>query len=717
MIKTEKFSRRFGMVLSILAIFAGIATYGALTQPEPWRSIFPLLYVDIVLLLFLLIIVMRKLVALWTQRRQSRAGSQLHAQIVGLFSFVTVIPAICVAIFSALFIHTGIQFWFSEPVRLALDEAQLVSEAYLHEHAKSIKHDAVMILTRLAPQIHFMLNNPDILADFLSEMSDDRGLSELMVLDGAGRILARSQFTFAVEFERIFQKYIAQVQDDKFIILTNDSRDRVRALLKIDSATNTYLYLGKAVDKSILKHVEYTQSAVAQYNKIDAERSYTHMVFIALFVVIVFLLLLVAIWAGLSVANLFVRPISSLIDAAQRISEGDLSVHVNLPSYLKNNELGHFADSFNQMTAQLHAQRQYLIDANSKIDQRRQFMEMVLARISAGVMTVNVSGLVLLTNTRATEILTSPEPLTGISLKTVSPEVYDLFMRTQEENCEILHKEISVVRKATSRTLKVSIVRNTPLETPADIEYIITFDDVTPLITAQRKAAWSDVARRIAHEIKNPLTPIQLSAERLKRKYLKEISTDPDTFQQCIDTIIRQVGAIGRLVGEFSAFARMPEPIMALENIVFLCRDAITLQCQAHPSIVFEPFLPEKAVMFSCDAGQISQVLNNLLQNSINSMEAKQATEGASYSKKIVIRLSHRPGVLTLQVDDNGPGFPKKDRDKLLEPYVTTHAKGTGLGLAIVAKIVEDHRGTLDLEDNPTGGARVILNFFGEEIQ
>lgn len=710
----DKLVRRLGFYLSIAAILSGIATYIVLTTSGTFSDksnrILPLIYLDLTLLLLLAAIIVKRLVELWSEHRRGQAGSRLHVQIVGLFSFVAVTPAICVAIFAALFFNVGIQTWFSEPVRSALDEAHVVSEAYLDDHIKSIKHDALIIVGHLGPQINVLTLNTDILTDILSEFSEDRNLSELMVIKGNGQIIARSNFTFAIEFEKIFRKYLEQVQDEKYVIMTNENRDRVRAIIKIDSATDTYLYIGKIIDQSVLKHVQQTQGAITAYNKLDEQRSKIHITFVLFFMVIALLLLLSAIWAGLTVANIFVMPISRLIIAADQVSRGDLTVQVSAEGTIINNELGHLGEAFNKMTAQLHHQHQSLIKANKKIDRRRQFMEAILARVSAGVISMNHSGEIFLINQRACDLL-SPQnpPHKGDFLQDICAELFHLLPSTAIMPHDIISQQITIVRHGMSQILQASIAVDA--STQKSRSYILTFDDITPLMMAQRKAAWSDVARRIAHEVKNPLTPIQLSAERLKRRYLSEITSDPATFQHCIDTIIRQVGNIGKLIGEFSSFARMPEPVIQPEDLGEICRQAVFLQRQAHNTMNISFNNSEAPIIIDCDAGQMGQVFTNLLQNSINAIEQYTPHQPAGYQPTIVVSLTVTDSTAHVMVEDNGPGFPAERRERLTEPYFTTHAKGTGLGLAIVAKIVEDHRGRLELGDSPLGGAKVVLNF------
>jgi two-component system nitrogen regulation sensor histidine kinase NtrY len=709
--QNDRIVRWFGLFLSIAAILSGITTYIVLTGTDPFSNkshhVLPLIYFDLALMLLLAVIIAKRLVELWGQRRQKLVGSKLHVQIVLLFAVVSVTPGIFVAVFSALFFNVGVQAWFSEPVRSALDEARIVAEAYLEVHTKTISHDAEEMVRELQPNINAYMLTPQLLSDRLTQLSESKGLNEALVFDGKTQVLGRAYLTFALEFEKVLLTAFEQAKTGEIVVFSSEDGSKVRALVQLDPITDTYLYLGKMVDKAVLQHLSRTRGALAEYDHLDAAQSSIQITFVVFFSVVALLLLLAAVWAGLTVANLFVRPISRLIIASDEISKGNLNVQVTGDASIAN-ELGHLEQAFNRMTKQLSSQRQDLIQANQHIDQRREFMETILKRVSAGVISVDTRLNISLMNQRAEEILSaSPSPHdTEIKLQEVAPELVDLlneFDPTREQN---LARQLSLLRKGVSRVLQVSITLDHSMRKTSG--FIITFDDITPLLQAQRKAAWSDVARRIAHEIKNPLTPIQLSAERLKRKYLKEIETDPTTFQGCIDTIIRQVTYIGQLVNEFSSFARMPEPEMHPSDLVHLCQQAIFLHRQAHAHIQFIYQGMERCPIL-CDGGQIDQVLNNLILNAIHAMDASHQK-----LEHPVIQISlHliQGSIIRLNIEDNGPGFPKENRERLVEPYFTTHAKGTGLGLAIVAKIVEDHHGNLELGDSSLGGARVTIEF------
>ncbi|HEX3066816.1 MAG TPA: ATP-binding protein, partial [Dongiaceae bacterium] len=437
-------------------------------------------------------------------------------------------------------------------------------------------------------------------------------------------------------------------------------------------------------------------------------RSGFQITFALIFVVIALLVLFAAIWFALVSASQLVRPIGQLADAAERVRSGDLSVRVN--EGRADDEIGGLSRAFNRMTSQLDSQRSELIEANAQLDERRRFTELVLSGVSAGVIGLDEGGRIELPNRSACELLgVDLAACVGRRLAEVVPQMAELLSAGMSAVARHAEAQITIEKAGSVRTLLVRVGAERG-EGEAE-RYVVTFDDVTELLGAQRKAAWADVARRIAHEIKNPLTPIQLSAERLKRKYLKQIVDDKETFAVCTDTIVRQVSDIGRMVDEFSAFARMPTPVMMDEDVGALCRQAVFLQQSAHPQTTYHVSLPEGVVMLSCDAALMSRALNNLLQNAADAIEGRLGDGPGGLPGEIWLTVTRGPGQVAISVEDNGRGLPRAERSRLTEPYVTTRTKGTGLGLAIVKKIMEDHGGDLTLGDRPGGGAAVTLVF------
>ncbi|MCX7338768.1 MAG: ATP-binding protein [Alphaproteobacteria bacterium] len=585
-------SRKIPFALSFLALLSGIGTFWVLFSESSnleakTRTILPFIYLDLILLLLLAIFIAKRLVELWLERKRGLVGSKLHVHIVALFSTVVIVPVICGAGFSALFFNVGVETWFGQPVKDTLEEARIVAEAYLREHKKAVVIDALNLANKLRPQVSLYIDNPEAFSQILNDAADEHGLEEVLIFNGTKEVVARSYLTFALEFEKISYSDFDTARSGDTV--TTESGDRVRALIRLDPTTDTYLFVGKFIDPTVLQHLTNTQNALQDYLRLAGQHSGLQITFVAFFFLVALLLLLAAIWIGLTFATILIKPISRLMAAAESVSQGDLSVKIEEEPM--NYELDKLVHSFNQMTHQLQQQKH-------------------------------------------------------------------------------------------------------------------------DLIISQRKAAWSDVARKIAHEIKNPLTPIQLSAERLKRRYLREIKSDPRTFQSCIDTIIRQVENIGNLVNEFSSFARMPEPKIEKVDLTELIRHTLILQQQAHSSIRITYRKPEAPVTWFCDKQQISQALTNLLQNAINAVsESHPAAQLIKKLATIILSLEIKDEKVVITVEDNGPGFPQEGRERLTEPYYTTREKGTGLGLAIVSKIVSDHNGHMHLGDSILGGACVQLTF------
>lgn len=706
-------ANKLAVTLTIAAIGAGFATYGALTASPPFgndpNTVSLLLTLDLALLLLLGAIVARRIAGLWAERRRGLAGSRLHVRLVGMFALLAAMPAIVMAAFAAVFFYVGIQSWFSERVRTAINESLEVAEAYLHEHQQVIRADVLAMANDLNREVSRLIGDPQRFAQVVTTQAALRSLTEAVVFDGSGRMLARSGLSFTLEFDPIPETALERARDGEVVLMVGDTDDRVRALVRLDRFVDTFLFVGRLVDPRVLGHMENAQEAASSYAELEGKRSSLQITFTLIFVVVALLLLMAAVWLGLHLATTLVSPISALILAAERVRAGDMAARV--PELEPEDEIGSLSRAFNRMTSQLESQRRELIEANRQLDLRRRFTEAVLSGVSAGVVGLDAEGCINLPNSSAAQFLgvEDPESLMGRRLVDMVPEMGELIAALKRRPNRLMEGQVQLRRVgAPVRTL---LVRISAESHGNEIRgFVVTFDDVTELLSAQRKAAWADVARRIAHEIKNPLTPIQLSAERLRRKYLKEIASDPDTFQTCTDTIIRQVGDIGRMVDEFSAFARMPSPVMKPQNVNELCRQAVFLQSSAHPDIRYTTDLPPGPLTVPCDGRQISQALTNLLQNAADAIEGRVVPEGTErVPGQIHVAVVADEEQVVITLEDNGKGLPVEERDRLTEPYVTTRAKGTGLGLAIVKKIMEDHGGELLLADREGCGARVQL--------
>ena len=697
------------MVLAVASLGSALVTYAALSGWLPFsadpRALLILLNVDLVLFLALGAIVAGRVARIWIARKRGSLGSKLHSRLVLWFSLIALVPAIIVSVFSAIFFSLGVQAWFSDRVQTALNEASIVAESYLREHQKVIRGDILAIardVNRAAPRLWA---EPTKFNEMMAAQGLLRNLSEAYVFDGTGRIIARWSLSFVLDVAPIPPAAMDKVQQGEVVVLASGSEDRMRAIVRLDGTIDAFLYVSRFVEPRVLDHIARTRKAVAEYQSLEGQRHTFEITFATMFVLVALLLLMAATWAGLTFATRLAGPVTALAAAAERVRGGDLSTRVEESG--DRDEIGSLTNAFNRMTGQLETQRDELLEANRQLDTRRHFIETVLSGVSAGVVGLDRWGRVNVANRLASELLSRDlDKRLGESLATLVPDISELLEKARVRPHRMAESEIRLSRGEGARTLSVRVTAD--MKDDAIVGFVVTFNDITELLAAQRKAAWSDVARRIAHEIKNPLTPIQLSAERLRRKYLGEISSDPGSFDDYTETIIRQVGNIGRMVDEFSDFARMPSAVFAPNNVGNLCRVELALYKEAHPEIAFEATLPEDASIVKCDGGLVARALSNLLKNAV---EAVQARIEKAEKGRIEVSVEDGENFVAVAVEDNGRGLPDGAPERLTEPYVTTREKGTGLGLAIVKKIMEDHSGDVTLEALPGGGARARLVF------
>jgi two-component system nitrogen regulation sensor histidine kinase NtrY len=722
--------QRLSTVMAVILIFAalasGIATYAALTETPPFGkdtdTILWLLNIDLIILLVLVSLVAQRMVGLWSGRRRGQAGSKLHVRLVFIFSLLAVTPAIIMTIFSAVFFHFGLQSWFSDKIHNAISQSEAFAEAYMTEHQQVIRADILAMANDLDRSAESLSENPKEFEQFLQTQSLLRNFSEAVIFDGAGRLLFSSGLALSMAFETLPTFAVEQADQGEVVMMTSAGDERIRALTKLNNFSDYYLFVGRMVDPMVRERLDATIKAVHDYDQLEAQRSSLQVKMVLIFVIVALLLLFAAIWFGLVLARQLASPITGLITAADRVRAGDLTARVSERDAIDEFEV--LARAFNRMTVQIEDQREELITTNRQLDQRRRFTETVLAGVSSGVVGLDHAGKITLANTSAAALLQiETKDLLNINIKEIIPDLKLILEKTPQKPGRMTQAEIAYQPKdGTRRTLLVRIALE--LIGDQDTGAVLTFDDITELQMAQRKAAWSDVARRIAHEIKNPLTPIQLSAERLKRKYLKQIHDDPETFAQCTDTIIHHVGDIGRMVNEFSSFARMPDAIMRQENLTTIIREILVFQQQAHPEMSIGLSAGTRdapAVLAQVDAQQVRQALTNVLQNAIDALEGQKVT-GETGTIEITTLPDPEGYGIALAVTDNGPGFPQDvDTSRLTEPYVTHREKGTGLGLAIVKKIMDDHKGKIIMGApdwlksqpgwNNLGGATIVLVF------
>lgn len=694
-------------VLLAILLFVNYYTFARVNPSslEPY-VILNLLIADFAVGLILAAIIGWRLIQIWIARRSGSAGSKLHARIVAMFGALAVTPAIIVAVFSAILFNMGIESWFSNRVTTAVTNSEEIARSYFQANVNSIEHEIkimAMELSALERRRALTVMSDTAYLEAMKDIIRSRGIEGnlaaiYMLSPEVTEPLARFEWQIndvplptANEFDEA-SKY-------DIFLLQNKDRTQIQALYKVDETR--YFFFVRLIDPKVLEYQVATVDAVSQFRQAEDNRFSIQMTFLLAYVVVALLLLLAAIWCGLWAANRLVFPIGRLVGAAEQVSDGELGVRVEVAD--NDDEISTLGRSFNRMTGQLQSQRNELMEANRQFDERRRFTETVLAGVSAGVVGLDAHGRVNIGNRSAYELLdTSPDSLIGHLFVNVVPEMAVLINQALSPNLlgrSQVRGQVDLDREGQKHTFNVRVAMEVADDDTKG--FVVTFDEITDLVVAQRTAAWADVARRIAHEIRNPLTPIQLSAERLRRKYAKEITSDPKVFEQCTDTIIRQVNDIGRMVDEFSSFARMPAPVMDMSDFSQIAKDAIFMQKVANPDVIYVLDMDDKVIKAYCDSRLIAQALTNVLKNAAEAIGSRTENEPDAYQGHIHVSVKEHEGVVLIEIVDNGCGLPRKDRHRLTEPYMTTRQKGTGLGLAIVRKVLEDHRGDLFLDDAP----------------
>jgi two-component system nitrogen regulation sensor histidine kinase NtrY len=696
--------------LAILAMAAGGATYAWLAGFVPesfgtrgWMT--GLLVADLVIAIALVSVVAVRLTQLWLDRRRGAAGSRLHMRLVLVCSVFTITPTVIVTIILSLLVISLTDF-VVKPSQASYEAARAIGEPVRRAREQEILNDIGAISAPLQAEGVDAVRDPAATKAMLERLIEGRPIIEATVLDADKGVIAQAKAPDATGMAN-------PVPPAQFLWqAVNQARP-----VQIESPTGAYFVMqlfvgeplflatGHAVDLRVVDYIKSIEFAGSFYSQIESALRRSQLILFVVCGAIAFLMLLAAVWLAILFATRLTEPIGGLMLAAERVRGGDLSARVEEGP--PNDELGQLARSFNRMASQIEQQRGELVHANTELDTRRRLTDAVLAGVSAGILSVDGEGIVMRSNRSALELLALPEDgVLGRPLIAVMPELGPLVAQAAERPDRMTQGQVEILQRGARQILLVRISAAT------GAGFVVTFDDVTDLMSAQRMAAWGDVARRIAHEIKNPLTPIQLSAERLKRRYLKQIKEDPETFSMCTDTIIRQVGDIGRMVDEFSSFARMPRPTVKEEDAKEMCQQALFLQRNGNPDIRYTANLPTHPVTLNCDRRQVAQVLTNILKNSAEAIEGRDDTANMPLPQgEISLSLIEDGAGLRIVVEDNGRGLPKEGRERLTEPYMTTRSKGTGLGLAIVKKIMEDHGGFLSLQDREGGGARISLVF------
>lgn len=720
------FARRpfyFGLVLVLASLILGSATYLVLTGETPIAPteslVTELLGANLVLVLLLVAAIAWQVISVARARAQGTAGARLHVRLVTMFALVAVLPAVLVAIFATVTLDRGLDAWFSARTRAIIDGAQTVAESYLREHTQVLRSETIAMATDINRNIELYRTDKDNFLRFMTQQARLRAMSAAFIIRDDGKVGAQVIANRNIRYSPPPAGAIEQVNEGRVALFEPGPDSMIRALIRLNDFERGLLYVYRKVDQTVIDHLRKTREGRAEYDALALSRSGVQAAFAILYVGMALIFLLAAIWCGLWVANRLVAPIGRLIDAARQVSTGDLSISVDIDQ--REGDLAALARTFNEMITEVNSQRGRLIAANTTLDDRRRFMEAVLSGVSAGVIGLDENGIIELANRPAYALLGLTESDTeNTRLADAVPELAALIDSAQFRPGRAIEEQVGLVIGGSERTIHVRITSESGQSVDRDHKnvrggFVVTFDDITELQLAQRSSAWADIARRIAHEIKNPLTPIQLSAERLKRKYSKHIVNDREIFEQCTNTIIRQVGDIGRMVDEFSSFARMPKANFEAGNFNQVVRDAVILQKMSLQNIDFEVQTPDEPVDYAFDRRLVSQALTNLIKNASEAIESAEMADGER--GQISVRVERtKDDCVTITVTDNGCGLPKVDRSRLTEPYMTTRDKGTGLGLAIVRRIMEEHGGTITLEDAPAvasggHGASLRLEF------
>jgi two-component system, NtrC family, nitrogen regulation sensor histidine kinase NtrY len=693
-----------GAVVVVTALVSATVTFlilAGVIQVTPTRTIgVTLLAINVALVLGLAVIIAWEARVFLKARRANAAVARLHTRIVGLFSLIAILPTILLAVVASITIDRGLSLGFTDRVRDVVLKSVEVADAYQENQCQSLAREIRILnddLTRARPNFDV---NRDWFENFLTTRATNLGLPVAQIMRGPTEVVARAKIDVlkatrlppAAAFEE------AAKSNDPICLLPTEGRV-FAALLRMPAYDDAVLMVQREVNQLAIEFPGVSRAAAAEYLTYDSLRRQIQVTFASIFVLIALIALLSAVWFGMNFANRFVAPIRRLINAADQVASGNF--YAQVPARKSDGDLAHLGASFNKMTQELRRQHDGLTAANDLIDSRRRFTEAVLSGVSPGVIGIDAGGLVTIANPAAERMLDlAGEALAGQRLAQAVPELAPV-LAEGESRQRAVQQQIQLTRSGRERTVTVRVTSEQAHG--AARGYVVTLDDITDLVSAQRTSAWADVARRIAHEIKNPLTPIQLSAERIRRKYGKVITADREVFDQCTATIVRQVDEIKRMVDEFSSFARMPKPAIAENDLTEIAKQNLFMMRVAHPEIDFAFSTsggPER-VTAAFDIRLLSQAITNILKNAVEAVI--EVPEDVLGKGRVSLDLAVDESFAVISITDNGKGFPAEGRQRLLEPYMTTREGGTGLGLAIVSKVLEEHGGGIELNDNPAG--------------
>ena len=699
-------TRRLGMETRlaygaiVVAMALGAMTYAVLSSPsflDEQSDITLLLFgLNITVLFVLSAFVLRRIVHIIRERRRRLAGHQLHWRLASLFGLISVLPSLVVMSFAVFVLDVSLRGWFDARISTAVEESVTIANSYLEEHKRSVSGQLLAMANDVNRQASTLVGNRGQFDRVLTHQARVRNLAEALVMDSTGRILGNSQYAYAITFSDLSDAFYEQMQQGEVAIADAENNNRIRAGLRLNQFVDAYLLVGRFVDPTVLAAVDRTRFAASTYQLLDLRQLDLQISFSVMFGMVSLLLLLGAGWLGLNFANAIVAPISSIISVADKVRSGDHTIRVGKLD--DSGEIGELAASFDKMLDEMNKNRQELLEANIQLDKRREFTEAVLGGVSSGVIGIDAEQMITLPNLAAQKMLhIESHEVVGKKLVDVVPEFGEVLERaanTTRKAPKAPQKAPEMNVEITRNDRQLTLLARVTREMIAGrlVGYVVTFDDVSALMDAQKKAAWADIARRIAHEIRNPLTPIQLAAERLASKFTIDDPQKQESFASNLAMITRQVDDIRRMVDEFSAFARSPAPKIAPHDLIQIAESQIMLFHNSDANIRFDTDFGTTHAPIACDDAMMRQAITNLLRNAVDAM-----VEADTKDKKLLVAVKMDADAVELQVIDNGPGLPKKGRASLTDPYVTNRGKGTGLGLAIVKKIMEDHAGELIL--------------------
>ncbi len=709
---------RLGIVIVGCALLSAIVSFMilmGLTPIEPrGEVVLAAVVVNLVFVVALIILILREVNHIVVSRKRGRAASRLHVRIIGLFSVVAILPAILVAIVASITLDVGLDRWFSLRTKEIVSSSLSVAQAYVNENARYLQGQTVSMASTLdGARTLYSLDRTGFNV-LVTRQAIGRGLLQATLVRGDGSTVMSADIETNNPLPDVPRTALDLAANGEPALIPPGATNLVGAVIQLQNIPDMFLYTIRAVDPEVMESMRLMEDNTAEYHALESDRAPIQLAFAILYLGFALIVLLAAIWTAIAVADRIVRPIRQLISAADDVANGNLDVRV--PVRRSDGDVGSLSNTFNTMTDELRAQRDEIIAARDEMDERRRFTEAVLSGVTAGVISVQKDGLISIAN-RSAEMMFDAEfgGLEGRRLEDVAPEIADVLTNAAKWHRSEYRSQVSLIRSGKESTINVQVTQEGPQQGVES--YVVTLDDITDLVLAQRSTAWADVARRIAHEIKNPLTPIQLSAERIRRRYGRQISDDDrEVFDQCTDTIVRQVEDIGRMVDEFSSFARMPKPTKEKHDLREILKDAIFLREVSRNDIEFIRELGDDPIMGYFDSRMLSQAFGNIIKNAAEAIDAVPSTEPRDGRRIRISAKASETGGVVVDVVDNGKGLPVENRNRIFEPYMTMREKGTGLGLAIVKKIIDEHEGVLELHDapkdfDPNGGAMIRVRF------